>query len=324
MRNCLAFVLVTTLSSCSGSDDVVGTQPDAREIPEDGGFGPPSRGFQIATSPVDINPGVEATYCYYFRTPNTTELSIQKCASQMTAGSHHMILYFTPSEHGKPGTLDDRCGFASGGLDSVWTYSAQTAIAEAALPRDDGNGVPVGQTVKAGQLGYIQLHYLNATDDVIHAQVLLNAYAYDAGVQVTPAAPFVTYNSHIDLAPGNTVNPTPGMVSGSCDVDPTAKFYTMSTHTHKQGVHTFVKDAASMVFESRSWEHPGAMTRERPPFVSFASGKLTYQCEYLNPNNYSIQTGDSAATAEMCMAVGYYFPAVGGTGHLCLNSQSVY
>jgi hypothetical protein len=324
MRNCLAFVLVTTLSGCGGSDEIVGMQPDAREPSDDAALVPPPRGFQIVTSAVDINPGVEATYCYYFRTPNTTELAIQKWASHMTAGSHHMILYFTSSEYGKPGTLDDRCGFATGGVGPVWTYSAQTADAEAALPRDDGNGVPVGQPVKAGQLGFIQLHYLNATDDVIHAQVTLNAIAYDEGVKVTPAAPFVTYHTGIKLEPGNPVNPTPGTVSGSCDIGADAKFYTMSTHTHKQGVHTFVKDGADMVFESRSWEHPGAMTRERPPFFSFTSGKLTYQCEYLNPNNYMIEDGDSAATAEMCMAVGYYFPAVGGTGHLCLNSLTVY
>jgi hypothetical protein len=94
----------------------------------------------------------------------------------------------------------------------------------------------------------------------------------------------------------------------------------MTTHSHKQSVHTFVKDGATTVFDSRNWDHPGAVTWSGEPFYTFTSGTLTYQCEYKNPNNYRIQTGDSAATAEMCMAVGYYFPAVGGKGHLCLTN----
>jgi len=66
-----------------------------------------------------------------------------------------------------------------------------------------------------------------------------------------------------------------------------------------------------------SWPHA-------PAFYAFTSGKLTYQCEYLNPNTYEIKTGDSAATDEMCMAVGYYFPAPTGQGHFCLNDFMLY
>ena len=45
--------------------------------------------------------------------------------------------------------------------------------------------------------------------------------------------------------------------------------------------------------------------------------------QYVNPNGYSIQTGDSAATDEMCLAMGYYFPSAGGDGRLCFNSTLV-
>ena len=64
-----------------------------------------------------------------------------------------------------------------------------------------------------------------------------------------------------------------------------------------------------MTFASSDWEHPGAKTWMSTPFYSFASGKLTYECTYNNTTNRTILTGDSAQTDEMCMAVGYFFPA---------------
>ena len=321
----VAFVLVTATISCSPGG-YVNDIPDAPSI--DPNLAPPAHGFQVVTPNIDINPGAEITYCYYFRTPNTSDLAIQRWASHMTEGSHHMILYLTPSDQQPPGTLSTSlCGISNSSLGPVWTYSAQTANAEVSLPLDDGEHHPVAQYIKAGQPGFIQMHYLNSTDAVIHAHVVLNAYAYDEGVQFTPAGPFVTFNRRIDLPPGSPANPTKGMVNGTCDI-PTSggapKFYVMTTHTHKQGIHSFVKDGDAMVFETSSWEHPGARNWNTPPFYTFASGKITYQCEYVNPNTYRIQTGDSAATEEMCMAVGYYFPAADSKGHFCLNSLMVY
>jgi hypothetical protein len=331
MRSSLAFVLVIGLAACGSSSNPGDPtdDPDAGTLDDAGSLPPPARGFQIKSPTVDIAPGTEVTYCYYFKTSNATELAIKKWASHMTSGSHHMILYLTTNELKPAGTMTaEQCGFGSGKT-PVWTYSAQTADAEAALPSDDGHGNPVGQVIKAGHFGFLQMHYLNSSDDVIHAHAELNAYAYDEGVQVTQAAPFVTYNTAINLAPGSKVTPKPGMVNGSCTVSPDAKFYVVSTHTHKQGVGTFIQDGAinpagPKVFESTSWEHPGEKAWSTAPFYSFASGKLSYQCDYMNPNNYSIQDGDSADTEEMCMAIGYYFPATSSAGHLCLDSYMLY
>jgi hypothetical protein len=317
MRSSLAFVLVTTLAGCGGAGSPTAGQPDAPGMSD---AGPPPPTFQIVSPSVDIYPKAELTYCYYFRTPNTSDLSIQKWASHMTAGSHDLILYLTRTDLQTPGSFStDKCGLASIGPGPVWTYSAQSADDEASLPADDGNGLPVGQPLKAGQSGFLQIHFLNTSDAVIHAHVELNAYAYADGVQVTPAAPFFTLNTQIDL-PAAAQTPTADTVSGNCNVASDVKFFVMTTHTHKQGVHTFVKDGATTVFDSTSWEHPGAKTWGASPFFSFTSGKLTYQCEYVNPNSYRIQYGDSTTSQEMCMAIGYYFPAADGTGHMCLNS----
>jgi hypothetical protein len=159
----------------------------------------------------------------------------------------------------------------------------------------------------------------------MEAHVELTAYAYDDGVAVTAAAPFVTYNTNINLpAAPSPSTPTSDTVNGDCSVAPDAKFYFVSTHTHKQGIRTFVKDGAAMVFNSNNWAEPGQTTWGAQPFFSFTTGHLSYQCEYENPNGYRIQDGDSAATDETCVAIGYYFPAVNHTGHFCLNSALVY
>jgi len=101
-------------------------------------------------------------------------------------------------------------------------------------------------------------------------------------------------------------------------------FYAMTTHTHKQGVHAFVTDGSSMVVDNTSWDHPAIRTWTAAPFFSFSTSALSYQCEYLNPNNRTIATGGNAATDEVCMVVGYYFPAPGGAGHLCWNNGMIY
>ena len=57
------------------------------------------------------------------------------------------------------------------------------------------------------------------------------------------------------------------------------------------------------------------------PFYTFTSGTLTYECTYTNNGdnaNSTIVSGPSAQTNEMCMGVGYFFPATGP--RFCLNS----
>jgi hypothetical protein len=270
-----------------------------------------------------IPAGKEITYCYYFKTTNTTTMPIQSWKSHMTPGSHHMILYFTRTEVQPAGTVTaDNCGSGGGGTNApVWTYATQVEDQEFTLPGNDGTGLPIAQNIPAGQPAYFQMHYLNSTDREMTVHVELNASAYAEGVTVRGAAPYITYNTqiHIDAAQGSKAS-----ASGNCTVSPTLKFFTMSTHVHKQGVHTYVKDGAAMVFESTDWEHPGDRNWAASPFFSFSSGKLTYQCDYINATGTTdpIVTGPSAATNEMCMAVGYYFdPTRASVGsRYCLDS----
>jgi hypothetical protein len=334
MRSTGVALAITFVACSSPPPGAPGDQPDAggggsdsdAAVPTDSSP-PPAPAFRVTTSDVPLNPGDEVTFCYYFQTSNTTELSIKRWASHMTPGSHDMVVFLTSTMMQRPGTQSATdCGFGASG--PVWTYSAITPDAEIALPPDDGNGVPVGQPIKAGQYGFIQVHYLNTTTSPIQAHVQLDAFAHDEGVHTTPAGPFVTYNDQISIPPATSPNnPGIGMVRGTCDFHSMAgpvSFYAMTTHTHKQGVHAFVTDGPAMVVDNTSWDRPSTRTWTAAPFFSFSANALNYQCDYVNPNNRTITTGSNAATDEVCMVVGYYFPAPGGAGHLCWDNAMIY
>src|ERR1044071_8181393 len=189
-----AVVLVVPLIACAASPGTTADQPDAGID----GMPPPTRGFQLVSPTIDIDPGKEVTYCWYFHTPNTVDMSIKQWSSHMTPGSHHMILYLTPTDQQPVDTLSTtQCGISSGSTGPVWTYSAQTEAAEGRRPADAGTGRPAGQRapraprgaapparprprppphppppaplprpapIRAGHSGFLQMHYLNATD----------------------------------------------------------------------------------------------------------------------------------------------------------------
>jgi len=265
--------------------------------------------FAIASPDIMLMPGEEVTYCYYFHTPNTQTVAINKWVSVLAPGSHHMIMFLNPGgSQPADGTIDQNCGFGGSGNNlPVWTYATQTENQEEDLPADDGNGQPLAQNIPAGSAGYFQMHYLNATQNAISAHVDLKAYALPAGTSYTETEAYVTYNDDIKIPP----NATGFVVTASCPV-PAAKFWTMSTHSHKQSVATQVTDASSMLFASTDWEHPGAKDWPAPSFYTFSSPMLTWSCTYDNTGSNAANTvvsGPSAQTNEMCMATGYYFPA---------------
>jgi hypothetical protein len=315
MRTSFAFVLVFA-AACGTSDPAM--MGDDDPIPPDGLPPEPERGFRIVSPEIEIEPGQEITYCYYFRTPNTEPMAVKQWKSEMTPGSHHMIMYTTQNDQREPGTVTSQaCGFGTGsGTDvPMWTYSAGTPSAEITLPADDGTGKPIAQDIPANTPAYFQMHYLNATENVLSVQVVLDAFALEADAEYTKTAPYITFNGNINIPPGATND----VETNSCATSPDTKFWMMSTHAHKQAIHTAVKDGSHVMFESTDWEHPGAsMFMEPSSFYTFASGRLTYECTYNNPGTNTIRTGDSAATDEMCMAVGYHFPASRAT--FCYNS----
>jgi hypothetical protein len=316
---CLSLIPLTVAcgdDDDDGDDDAPtidgGSLPDSAVSGDAGGI---TSGFFLKTPDITVKPGEERTYCWYTTMKLDRDLGVKHWASHMSEGSHHMIVYFTDQAEKPDGTIDEACGGLGGGVNiPVWTYSAQNVDAEMKIP--DG----VGMMVPKNQALYIQMHYLNTTDADLKVHVELTAQAYEAGVEYIPAAAYVTYNTQINLKDGDE-NKTFG---GTCPVPAGAKFFTLSTHAHKQATHTQVEDAvapaAKMVFQSDNWEHPGTTDWLNNNYT-FESNKLKYSCTYTNHSGHDITEGQSAQTDEMCMAVGYFYPA---TKHkFCVNSLPI-
>jgi hypothetical protein len=302
-------------AACNGGDGN-GDDGDDDGVDVDAG-NPPAEGFRIEVPPITIEAGQEITYCYYTTLNVPRNMGIKTWSSTMTTGSHHLILYF--QDHDKAdGTIDQSCGgVGSGGISNlpVWMYAASQPVATKNLPTG------IGMPVSPGQKAYVQMHYLNTGDSPIEAHVTIDAEAYPATESFTPAAAFVTYNTEINIAPMST-----GYVQGSCSVPAGTKFFEMSTHAHKRATLTRVTDGSSMVFESTNWAEPGGRLWSGEPFYEFSSNQLTYRCEYDNrtgpTSGMTVTEGSSAATDEMCMAVGYYFieGATTARSRFCVNS----
>jgi hypothetical protein len=274
-------------------------------------------GFQINTPSIELAPGMQGTYCYAFRTPNNHTTAIKAWTSEMLNVAR-MVMVFTSTEQQAPGTLStSNCGlfgFPGGGpTPGAWIYAATTPDATFQFPADDGTGTALGQIVPGNQPGFLWMHVVNPTSAPVTAHVKVVGTEYDPGATVTRADSYVAYNGNLNIPPGSTDTETQ-----TCNVPAGAKFISMTTHSNKQSTHTYVKDGATTLFEGTDFLNPGVRYVGVAPFDTFASGQLTYQCDYFNPGTNTIQTGESVATDETCIAFGFFFPS---TKHVfCYNN----
>ena len=316
-RSAAGLLASLSLVACGGDPPEGSGEPEVEDgLSVDAGAADASSslaGFRIETPELLVRAGEEVTYCYYTTLPTEVAAGVKKWQSQMTEGSHHLILYFTERAQRPDGTLTtDECGIGSGGSLSdtpIWTYAAQEREAEFTMP--EGVGMAVGPR----QPVFVQMHYLNASDEDLMAHVTISAETYEADVDFEPAYAYITYHTGIAVPPGEAAS-----AGGRCEVPAGAKFFTMSTHSHQFTTRAQVRDGAALLVDTENWEHPAIESWVEAPYYQF-SGDLEYQCDYFNHTGQTVRTGDSAEHDEMCMAIGYFFP---GTGPLvCLNDQLI-
>src|SRR3954452_2699697 len=94
----LSLVGACGMSNEAGDDDILDPNP----------------AFEIHSSDITVQPGEEFTKCFYFTMPNTEKLAVHKWVSDLSPGSHHMIMFRTLTG-GQPadGTIDDCSGSAA-------------------------------------------------------------------------------------------------------------------------------------------------------------------------------------------------------------------
>ena len=109
-------------------------------------------------------------------------------------------------------------------------------------------------------------------------------------------------------------------VTGSCSPPAGSKFFAFTTHVHRHGGSTatgaftdvnFVRAGMKTnLVHSTDWENPDVALWNAPDYLTVQSGdKFQYDCHFVNKDSMPVTFGETAATGEMCMSIGYYFPA---------------
>ena len=278
-------------------------------------------GFVIAPD-IAIGASQAISLCYYFRTGSAGAIAVGRFSSRFGPAVHHIVVYTTidsttqlPADRQPPGTLTStNCGFStSNNIADRRIYSAHRPIEQLRMPDDDGAGQPLAIELPANAAGYIDMYVFNASDQPVDTFVELTANGRAEAQPYTKTATYMAYNTQIAIPPLGTATAT-----AACNVPDPAKFWWLSTETHRRATSATLRNGASTILVTSNWEAPTIATFAGPSFYSFASGeKLTYECSYNNDRPATTSTGDNYETDEVCIGVGYYFPAAKA---YCFNS----
>jgi len=298
---------------------------------------PPSvaDGIQIETPDYDasnvnaskmiVTPGNEIFLCYYVTLPSDAEFDVGEFQSWMSPGSsHHFIVYQQTGQSvlsavpQESGTIQS-CQVATGN----WVYATSTpgAVVSSTLPEGVVLPFPAGQQI------VLNMHFINPGATAVYPKVKLNILRAK-NIQYKAGA-LTSFNRSIDVPGATAAGPGTQTVNGTCTVTAGAKVFSMSTHTHKHATAAAVSFVSGGVTQEivhtgqtqtyppeqiggtgTDWEHPGVSLWKGPDFLTVNEGdSFTYSCSYVNTATTAVTVGETAASNEMCMAVGYYFPA---------------
>lgn len=262
-------------------------------------------GVQLTTPAFDLAPGAEGFACYHTEIPIDGEVDVRYYESEMSAGSHHFILYKTDEDSTPLGTLEQNA--CSGDFSKQnWIYSAAQPHIDLQVPE------AVAIVLKSRQRVLFDMHAINTTLRAIRVQVTLNVVLAKGDFQ--PAASVVSNNSEISIPPFGMQT-----VSSDCTPGPGTEYFYLVTHTHRRGtlatIERVLADGArgEELVRSTAWDAPQDGRWLSEPLLTFAPGeKLRITCSYRNDLPQVVTDGPSAALNEMCMLIGYYFPASAG------------
>jgi hypothetical protein len=265
------------------------------------------QGVQITTTSFDLNPGDEVFRCFHTNVGNPAELDVGHWESQMSAGSHHFILYTADTDTTPANTLSPSACAAGGFGGSTWLYTAGSPRWH--LPYPAGVAVPL----TANQKIVFDMHYINTGTETIHAHVTLNIEKVKSA-EFQKAQALISFNTQIAIPPNGMQT-----VGGDCTPPSGVNFFLMGTHTHRRGIDASItrKLASGQMGEqlvhTTNWDAPEAVLWLNSPYMTFGAGeKFHYSCSYQNDRSQVTTVGQSAANNEMCMAITYFFPAKSG------------
>jgi hypothetical protein len=257
-------------------------------------------GFQIVSpSSISMAPGQEQFLCYYKTVPGGN-VDVGGFRSWMTKGASHHFIVFQGSG-GVDGSLQS-CAFGSG----AWIYATSKSGQIVGMDMPPSVGLPF----TTGTSLVMNMHLVNTTSAPINPVIKLNVLiAKNVMYKAAAAYSALSPNLKINVPPLGTQT-----VNGTCTVPAGSKFFLWTTHTHKYATNVDVNyvsgGQSTLIVNTTDWESPGTHTWGPTDFLTTKAGdSFKYACTYKNPNSFAVTFGETAASNEMCMAIGYFFPA---------------
>jgi hypothetical protein len=263
-----------------------------------GGGGGASSGdvVTIQTQQFTVPAGGEVFMCQDFANPfGGVDTEVQQIDSDMTPGSHHMLLFFQNN------ASDTNVASCPALQFQTLLFGAQAP--QTTLPYPAG----VAALIKGTQGFHMQMHYLNATQSALTAQVTITFHKAAAGTVTQHAGVFFFNNvSGIHVKGGTTVD-----VSTSCSFGKNVNIIYATAHTHKFTNSFSASVGGNMLYQTDSWDN-SPLQAYAPPTAVASGASLSWTCNITNPStdpNNVLTFGESANTNDMCIFDGQYYPA---------------
>ena len=263
--------------------------------------------YAITLKSFDLQPGEEKIFCQYVPADGT-ERFVSRFVTDMSPGSHHLVVFRVDETQGRPATTD---------LVSCSQLEIPTGF-DGMLPgsqeRHTDFTLPQGVAFKLSPTHglYFQMHYINATAQAISAHVTWSLGTVDKTHFQQEAGMLFYSNFGLNIPPGMSV------ATRSCKAPADLYMATATGHMHKHGLTFDATVAGKSVFHTDNWDEPKASIFPVPGEAVKMGDPISWACAYNNDTAAALHFGNSALTDEMCIFAALYYPAtVNGTEFNC-------
>jgi hypothetical protein len=264
-----------------------------------------------------VDGGTEALICLLVSMPAGGTTAVARAESHYTIGSHHFLAQRTSLTSIPAGEdVSHPCGDTEMSNITGSYYEAQTPNAHRELPSG------VAHLFKRGEIMLLTSHYLNSSSSAVDAHVEFRLHTMDPMAVVEEAGTFFFYNPTITIPPYATVT-----VTRTCPIPQDLNLALLWSHMHSRGVgFTASTDDATaatrvgVLYATTTWSEPEPkIFPADPPVTLHAGSSITYSCSYSNTTSQQFVAGVSAATNEMCILHGMYWPRLDSATENCTS-----
>lgn len=285
-----------------------GTEDPNHWVPN---FNPPASpsGYTRFVSPTikGIQPGADIEYCSWIADPSTVDRDVMDVVGSQSATGHHAVLYATNATNFHVGESHECTVADMLHISFVGAIGGEgTATSAAKLPDGLNFRLPAGQALM------VNTHWLNATDNVVDGQAVIDVKFADATPDHVIADLFANNGDTFSIAASSDQK-----YDVSCVLQHDMNFAMVTNHMHTYGSSAYselihANGSKDMLVTDEQWR---AEEQFNPmyikytvatPMVAHAGDTFHTHCEWHNTS-----AKEQVFPDEMCDGIAFYFPSNG-------------